>query len=692
MKKFVLVAVFAVIAMIAIACAPAAPTAVPTQPPQPTSPPAPTSAPAPTNAPAPTSASAAPTGNAPAPTTAASVPEPAAKPTWIQWHDPAAEKSELFDKMNGTGAFKLEAWKPGEEVDLVANEDYWVKEPLWEGGPSGAPKLKRVVVKEVDEFGTRFAALQAGDADFIDVDPQYYPQLDPLVKEECDYKTNKCTPTANKNGILRVFKNLPGVGTTDLLLNVNINTEGGNNYIGSGALDGNGIPPDFFKDVHIRKAFNYCFDYDTYIKEVLQGDGLRRNGPVINPMLGYNDKGPRYDFDLQKCADEFKASEWKTADGKSLWDTGFYIQLTYNSGNITRKTISEIYKQSLEQINPNFHVEVFALPWPVFLKERTARRLPIYTIGWLEDYHDPHNWVVPYLASYGAFAGGVPQDLQATADDMVAKAAAETDQKKREQDYFDIQKWVYDNAINVYLDQTVGRHYENVAVQGWFYNPIYTGNVAYAYRLSKDPKSKNPDTYTYYAIGDAESLDPAFTYETFGSMIEQSVYESPLFFKRESVTEFVPSLAEKWSLSDDGKTYTFNIRKGIKFHDGTEMKASDIAYAIQRGLLQDRTDGPQNLLLNPIFGVPSIAALAAKEAGLQEAPEKFEDIPAAGLVKACEDVLAAVSADDSTNTLTIKLNAPFAAWPQLMSQPWTSAIPKAWVIKNGGWDGKCTAG
>lgn len=592
----------------------------------------------------------------------------------------------------GTGPYKLESWKPGEEIVLTANEDYWRKEPIWPNGPSGVAKIKRFVIKEVDEFGTRFAALQAGDADSITVDPQYWPQMDELVKEDCNYQTGACTQV-NANGTLRRFKDLPQTATTDLLLNVNVNTEGGNNYIGSGKLDGNGVPPDFFNDVHVRKAFNYCFDYDTFIKEALNGEGKRRNGPVIDPMLGYNANGPRYEFDLNKCAEEFKASTLKSEDGSSLWDTGFYMQITYNSGNITRKTIAEIYKQNLEQVNPAFHVEVFALPWPVFLKERTARRLPLYTIGWLEDYHDPHNWVVPYIASYGAFSGGVPKDLVQQADDLVAKAAAETDEAKRQQDYFDIQKFVYDNAIHVYLDQGVGRRYENVNVKGWFYNPIYCdGTSSFAYRLSKDPKSKNPDTYTYYTIGDVESMDPAFTYETFGCSIQQSVYESPLFFDRESVTKFVPALAEKWTVSDDGKTYTMNIRKGVKFHDGTELKASDLAYSIQRGLLQDRTDGPQNLLLNPIFGVPSIAELAAKEAGLTEVPEKFEDLPAEGLVKACEAVQAAVSADDSTNTLTFKLAAPFAAWPQLLSQPWTAAISKAFVIKNGGWDGTCSGG
>ena len=42
-----------------------------------------------------------------------------------------------------------------------------------------------------------------------------------------------------------------------------------NPYLGSNKLDGNGVPPTFFDDVHIRRAFAYAFDWDTVVNEVL---------------------------------------------------------------------------------------------------------------------------------------------------------------------------------------------------------------------------------------------------------------------------------------------------------------------------------------------------------------------------------------------------------------------------------------
>src|SRR4051794_25324478 len=96
--------------------------------------------------------------------------------------------------------------------------------------------------------------------------------------------------------------------------------------------------------------------------------------------------------------------------------------------------------------------------------------------------------------------------------------------------------------------------------------------------------SKDPKTFVATRFGDAETFDPALAYETAGGEIIQNMYDTLIFYNRENPVEFVPQLAMEvpsaanGGISADGKTYTFKIRKGVKFHDGTDMTTADVAY------------------------------------------------------------------------------------------------------------------
>jgi peptide/nickel transport system substrate-binding protein len=405
--------------------------------------------------------------------------------TWQNFYAMSSEevnKTKLGTGENGTGPYILQEWTPKEKIVLVANENYWRTEPAWDGGPTGAPAIKTVVIKTIDEWSTRLAAAQAGDADFFTLGgAANYPQVDPLVGEECD-ATGKCTET-NADLPLRVYKGLPSVSRTDMFLTFNINVDGGNNFVGSGVLDGNGIPPDFFSDIHIRKAFAYCFDWDTYIRDAMNGEGVQSNDVMLPGMIGYEDNGAHYSFDVDKCTEEFKASTWKAEDGTSLWDKGFRMTIAYNTGNTQRQTVAQILQTNVSTVNPNFVIEVTGLPWPTFLANQRAKKLPVFISGWLEDIHDPHNWVVPYtLGTYGG-RQNMPDELKNQFKDIVNRGVAESDPAKRAEIYKEFNQLYYDQVPAVLLAVQTARHYEQRWVQGWYYNPIYPGT--YYYVLSK---------------------------------------------------------------------------------------------------------------------------------------------------------------------------------------------------------------
>jgi len=342
-----------------------------------------------------------------------------------------------------------------------------------------------VIIKNVAEFSTRFAAFQAGDADFVSAgSPADWPQLDTLVGEVCD-ATGNCKPGANPDSPIRVFKSLPQISRTDVFFNEAVNTSGGNNFIGSGKLDGNGIPADFFANVNIRKAFNYCFDWDTYIKDVLQGEGVQAPDMFLPGEPGYDENSPKYAFDLDKCKAAFAEAE-KYPKLAGLNDKGFRFTIAYNTGNTARQTVSQILQADLSQVNPKFVVEVTGLPWPAFLQARNAKKLTLFVLGWQEDIHDPHNWAFTYAAPGGNFSSkqGIDKDTSAKLADLVNQGAHESDPAKRAAIYAQLNQIYYDQALAILLADGFGRHYEQRWVKGYYNNPIY-GDF-YWYALSKD--------------------------------------------------------------------------------------------------------------------------------------------------------------------------------------------------------------
>ncbi len=376
----------------------------------------------------------------------------------------------------GTGPYMMDHWTPGEEFVLTAYENYWKTEPLFEGDVVGPAQLKTVVITQVEEFNTRLAMVQAGDADVITVGSmEQWPILDELVGEECQVtNTNECKLIeGQEDQPLRRVMNLPNATRTDVYFNFVVDTEGGNPYIGSGTIDGNGIPADFFSDVHIRKAFAYCFDYDAYLNDVMQGEGERSLGVMLPGMVGYpTDESTTYLYDPAKCEEEFKASTWKGPNGEALWDIGFRLTAAYNTGNDQRQSISQIIQAGITAINEKFIIEVTGLPWPAFLADIRARRVPIYLVGWSADYYDTHNWAPIFTNSYYGPRQNVPQEILDQYEEINTRAVLETDPVKRAEIYQEFNQLYFDTCHGLTLHVAKPRSYQPRYITGGESNPM----------------------------------------------------------------------------------------------------------------------------------------------------------------------------------------------------------------------------
>jgi peptide/nickel transport system substrate-binding protein len=81
--------------------------------------------------------------------------------------------------------------------------------------------------------------------------------------------------------------------------------------------------------------------------------------------------------------------------------------------------------------------------------------------------------------------------------------------------------------------------------------------------------------------GDAVTLDPARFNESESGKVARCIYEGLVKFN-EDLTEIQPSLATSWNVSDNGKVWVFNLRKGVSFHDGTHFNANAVVTSYRR--------------------------------------------------------------------------------------------------------------
>jgi peptide/nickel transport system substrate-binding protein len=185
-------------------------------------------------------------------------------------------------------------------------------------------------------------------------------------------------------------------------------------------------------------------------------------------------------MDLAKAEEEFKAA-W---DGE-VWEKGFYLQLLYNTGNDQRKTFCEILEQNVESLNPKFSVSVVDVPWATYLRGMDAGRLPMFFIGWIQDYHHPHNWVTPYMASTGTFSAwqNIGEEFYSKADALIAEAVKLPPDQAHDK-YAELQNLATNEyIIDIFGVQAAGRRWEQLWVKGYYFNPAYFG--PWFYRLSK---------------------------------------------------------------------------------------------------------------------------------------------------------------------------------------------------------------
>lgn len=180
--------------------------------------------------------------------------------------------------------------------------------------------------------------------------------------------------------------------------------------------------------------------------------------------------------------------------------------------------------------------------------------------------------------------------------------------------------------------------------------------------FAAEPKEGGDAVITYQ--NDVATLDPAIGYDWQNWSMIKSLFGRLMDYKP-GTTELTPSLAEQYTISEDGTEYTFTLKKGVKFHNGRDLKAGDVKYSLER-TVNPKTQSPGAGFFSSIAGYDDVAT------GKSE-------------------TLSGVTATDDY-TVKVKLSQPNATFLHVMALNFASVVPKEEVEKWGADFGKHPVG
>ncbi len=193
------------------------------------------------------------------------------------------------------------------------------------------------------------------------------------------------------------------------------------------------------------------------------------------------------------------------------------------------------------------------------------------------------------------------------------------------------------------------------------------------------PPAPTGQTLVWETIGNPDWMDPHNNYESFGSWIHYNVYETLYTYEWDTLRTdpVVPLLATGLTVSADGLTYTFTLRQGVTFHDGTPFNASCVQYNFERMLGTFDPSGPVWMVAEPILGGAAIeSAVFGENLSLHTTLWNqwvADNAAGTGAVNVIDDY-----------TVEINLAYPYTPFLAAITYEVGAMISPTWVEANGG--------
>ncbi|HCP32996.1 MAG: ABC transporter substrate-binding protein [SAR324 cluster bacterium] len=321
----------------------------------------------------------------------------------------------------GSGSFILKQWAKNDRVVIDSNADHWAH----------VPKVKRVVIKEINEATSRRLQVEKGD---IDIAWELFPDQVKALQGNQDLNIQKFP------------------GTTIYYMGINVK---------AGPL----------ADPRVRKAIRYAIDYDGIINNIMGGAAKQINTFIPEGFAGYTSK-IYYRQDLNKAKELLKAAGF---------ENGFEIEM--DTGDQTpNPELAQSVQNSLRKIGVTVKINtlVSAQLWPKY----RAQKHDMIMARWGPDYNDPHTNAQPFTDYTARQLSWRNVYYNEWTSGLIKQAGVEMDQKRRIGLYQQANQVIQEDGPYVFLFQPLYQYGVRRNIDGFYPPPSF--DLWKLYTISKN--------------------------------------------------------------------------------------------------------------------------------------------------------------------------------------------------------------
>jgi peptide/nickel transport system substrate-binding protein len=423
---------------------------------------------------------------------------------------------DLLTAPIGTGPYMLSNWDLTNEMVLSRNDSYW-------GTPAIEPTL---IFRWNSEGAARLVELQAGTVDGID------------------------NPAPGDFEVISGDPNLalyPRPGMNVFYLGMN-----------------NTIAP--FTDVRVRQAVAYALDRQRIVDNFYPA-GSEAAGQFMPPGLsGYTPEIEPFATDLDAAR-----ALLEEAAAENGWTLPLEVSLNYR--DVVRGylplpgVVGQDIQAQLAEVGINVTIEV--MESGSFLDAAAAGQLAFFMLGWGADYPDATNFLDYHFGTGSDDSFGT----HITAlEEVLTQAAQLSDIDARQALYAQANTILRDEAPMIPIAHGASAVAFQARILGAHTSPI--GNELFF-------GVEDPDDDNIVWMQNAEPISLYCGDETDGETFRACLQISESLLAYEvGGTAVVPSLAETYEANEDATVWTFHLREGVTFHDGSALDANDVVLSL----------------------------------------------------------------------------------------------------------------